>query len=65
MHNPVRAQYPMFSLTYDLRKPFNTSQYENENFPDYFKRFKWKIDVVKIKLVIEFLDTFVTNQQQY
>ena len=39
MHEPVRAQYPMFSVIEALIILINISQYENENFLDYVKIF--------------------------
>ena len=40
MHNLVRAQYPLVSMTNALARVVNGKQMENENLLDYVKRFK-------------------------
>ena len=63
MCDPVREQYPMFSMKKDLGRLINIIQYENYKFLEYVKRFKYKHDVVNSQVGTEFLDTFVTNQE--
>jgi hypothetical protein len=48
MHDPIRAQYPMASMTEALTRLVNTKQLDNESFLDYLKRFKQTRDVVKV-----------------
>ena len=57
------TQYPAFSMAESLRILININQYDDENILDLINRFKQKLDVVKTQLGMEFLDTFVSNQE--
>jgi hypothetical protein len=65
MHDPVRAQYPMISMTDALCRLTNIKQWENESLLDYVRRFKELRDVAKSQLGSEFLDRFVEHQALY
>ena len=65
MHDSVRAQYPMVSMTDALARLINVKQYENETLLDYVKRFKQLRDVVKSQLGYNFLDGYVEHQADY
>ena len=65
MHDTVRAQYPMISMTDSLRRLVNIQQAESENLLDYVKRFKQTRDVAKSHLGTDMLDTFMTHTEEY
>jgi hypothetical protein len=65
MHDPVRATYPMVSMTEALTRLVNLKQNENEQLLDYVKRFKQQRDVVKSYLGTKLLDTFVEQSEEY
>jgi hypothetical protein len=47
MHDTVRAQYPLVSMTDALGRLINVRQQDNESLLDYVKRFKQLRNVVK------------------
>ncbi len=61
MHDPVRAQYPMTSMTDALCRLVNVKQADSEDLLDYVKRFKQLRDVAKNQLGSAVLNTFVSN----
>ena len=61
MHDPVRAQYPMVSMTDTLTHLINVKQMENEPLLDYVKRFKQLRDVTKSHLGTKVLDQFLNR----
>ena len=65
MHDPVRAQYPLVSMTDSLGRLLNAKQMENEPLLEYLKRFKQLRDVMKAQLGTRVLDQFVENQEEY
>jgi hypothetical protein len=65
MHNPVRAQYPLASMTDALGRFVNAKQQEKESLLDYIKRFKQLRDVVKSQMGNKFLDKFVEHLTTY
>jgi len=65
MHDPVRAQYPMVSMTDALSRLVNVKQVDNEPLLDYVKRFKQLRDVVKSHLGTDILDTFTEHSEAY
>jgi hypothetical protein len=65
MHDTVRAQYPMVSMSDALDRMINVKQQDNESLLDYVKRFKQLRDVSKSQLGNTFLDTFVEHQAEY
>jgi len=65
MHDPVRAQYPMVSMTEALTRMVNAKQMENEPLLDYVKHFKQLHDVVKSHLGTKILDTFTEQSKEY
>jgi hypothetical protein len=54
MHNPVRTQYPMASMTDALGRLLNVKQQENESLLDYTKRFKQLCNVRKSQMGYKF-----------
>ena len=50
MHDPVRAQYPLVSMTDALMCLVNVKQFENEQLLDYIKWFKQLRDVARSHL---------------
>ena len=65
MHDPVRAQYPLASLTDALTWLINVKQGINESLIDYVKRFKQLRDVLKSYLGIGLLDYYVEQTDAY
>ena len=65
MHDPVRAQYPLVSMTDALARLVNVKQMEGEPLLDYVKRFKQMRDVAKSHLGNKMLDTFVKQSEDY
>ena len=65
MHDPVRAQYPLASLTDALTWLINIKQGINENLIDYVKRFKQLRDVLKSYFGIGLLDYYVEQTDAY
>ena len=65
MHDPVRAQYPLVSMTEALIRLVNVKQMDNESLLDYVKRFKQLRDVAKSHLGSKVLDTFVEHSEEY
>jgi hypothetical protein len=65
MHNSVRAQYPMVTMSGALDRLMNVRQQENESLLDYVKRFKQLRDVVASQMGTKFLDEFVEHQTLY
>ena len=65
MHDCVRAQYPMISMTDALGRLINIKQQENESLLDYVRRFKELRDVVKSHLGGDVLDNFIEHQALY
>jgi hypothetical protein len=65
MHNSVRAQYPIVTVTDALGRLMNVRQLENESLLDYVKRFKQLRDVVASQMGTKFLDEFVEHQTLY
>ena len=65
MHDPIRAQYPMASMTDALARFINIKQLENEELTEYVNRFKQTKDVAKTHLGTAFLDEFITHQADY
>ena len=65
MHDPVRAQYPLISMSDALARLLNARQLDNESLLDYVKRFKQLHDVVKNQVGTKVLDQFVENQEEY
>ena len=65
MHDPIRAQYPMASMSDALTRLINVKQMDNEPLLDYVKRFKQLRDVVKGYLGTRILDTFIEQTEEY
>ena len=65
MHDPVRAQYPLTSMSDALGRLINAKQQEGESLLDWVKRFKELRDVAKSHLGNKFLDEFVEHQVEY
>ena len=65
MHDTVRAQYPLVSVTEALGRLLNVKQMENESLLDYVKRFKQLRDVAKSQMGTKILEGFVENQAEY
>ena len=65
MHDTVRAQYPLISITDSLARFINVRQQEQESLLDYVKRFKQLRDVVKSQIGNKMLEQFVIQQQVY
>ncbi len=65
MHDPVRAQYPLVSMTDALSMLLNAKQQENESLLDYVKRFKQLCDVTKSQMGSTILSEFVEHQTLY
>ena len=65
MHDPVRAQYPMISMTEALTRLMNTKQANNEQLLDYIKRFKQTRDVAVSHLGTDLLNKFAEYQEEY
>ncbi|HET7638102.1 MAG TPA: C2HC-type zinc finger protein, partial [Ktedonobacteraceae bacterium] len=65
MHDPVRAQYPLVSMTDALTRLINVKQMENEPLLDYVKRFKQLRDVAKSHLGTKVLDQFIEQSEEY
>ena len=59
MHDSVRYQYHLVSMTDVLSRVFNVKQMENKNLLDYVKRFKQLRDVATNQLGRGFLHKFV------
>ena len=62
MHDSVRVQYPLVSMTNDLARVVNVKQMENENLLKYVKSFRQLRDVASNQLGREFLHKFVDMQ---
>jgi hypothetical protein len=60
MHDPVRAQYPLVSMTDALTRFVNVKQMDNEPLLDYVKRFKQLRDVAK---EVEYWTTTLNNMK--
>jgi hypothetical protein len=65
MHDPVRAHYPMASMTEALTRFLNVKQLENESLMDYVKRFKQLRDVAKSHLGSGLLNKFIEQTEDY
>jgi hypothetical protein len=65
MHDPVRAQYPLVSMTDALSRLLNAKQQENESLLDYVKRFKQLCNVAKSQMGSTILNKFVEHQTLY
>ena len=65
MHDTVRGQYPMVSITDALVRLVTMRQYDNESFLDYLKRFKQTRDVAKSYWGNHILDTYIKNTSDY
>jgi hypothetical protein len=65
MHDPIRAQYPLVSMTDHLVRLLTTKQRDNESLLDFVKRFKQTRDVAKSQLGSTFLNEFVEHQSNY
>jgi hypothetical protein len=66
MHDPVRAQYPMASMTDALGRLVNVKQQEDtKSLLDYIKRFKQLCDVVKSQMGNKFLAEFIEHLPTY
>ena len=65
MHDPVRAQYPMASMTDALTRLINVKQMDNEPLLDYVKRFKQLRDVTKSHIGTKVLDQFIEQSEDY
>jgi hypothetical protein len=65
MHDPIRAQYPMMSMTDSLTRLINSKQAENESLLDYLKRFKQLRDVAGSYMGKEVLNKFCEYQADY
>ena len=65
MHDSVRAQNPVVSMTETLKRLVNARQQENESLLDYVKRFKQLRDVVKSMMGSTILDAFTQNRTDY
>ena len=65
MHDPIRAKYPLASMTEAIGRLMNICQQENEGLLDYVKRFKQERDIMKSLVGTEFLDKFVEKTEEY
>jgi hypothetical protein len=65
MHDPVRAQYPMVSMSEALTRLVNVKQFEGEQLLDYIKRFKQTRDVAKSHMGSDLLNRFVEQSEEY
>jgi hypothetical protein len=65
MHDPVRSQYPMISMTDALTRLVNCKQNENEALIDYVKRFKQLRDVAVNYVGTDLLNKFAERQEHY
>lgn len=59
MHTPMRARYPLLSLSESLAKVVNLRQLENEELIDYMERFKQERNIARSQLGKGFLDSFI------
>ena len=65
MHDPVRAQNPMISMTDALTRLLNFRQQEGEDLLDFVKRFKQAKDVTVSQMGKDFLRGFIEHQPEY
>jgi hypothetical protein len=65
MHDPIRAQYPLVSMTDHLMRLSTSKQHDNELLIDFVKPFKQTRDVAKSQLGSTFLNEFVEHQSTY
>jgi hypothetical protein len=65
MHDTVRAQYPLMSMTDALTRLVNIKQMDTESLLDYVKRFKQQRDVAKSQIGKHILDKFVEQSEEY
>jgi hypothetical protein len=65
MHEPVRARYPLASLTDALLRFANIKQKEDENLTQYTSRFKGDRDLVVSIIGTRAFDKFVEIQPGY
>ncbi len=64
-HKPIRAQYPMLTMTEAFGNLINIKQLDDEPLLEYVKRFKQVRDVAKEYLGTEIFDYFITNTEEY
>ena len=65
MNNPIRARYPMATLTESLARIINMRQKEDESLDGYLDRFKQERSIVKSHLGTNFLETFIENTKEF
>jgi hypothetical protein len=65
MHEPVKARYPLASLTDALLRFANTKQKEDENLTQYTSRFKGERDLLLSIIGTRAFDKFVEIQPGY
>ena len=65
MHDPIRARYPMASMTNTLWRMINIKQFVNENLIEYVKRFKQTRDLMRSYIGTEFLEYFIVQSSEY
>jgi hypothetical protein len=65
MHDPVRAQYPIASMTEAVKRLVTAKQQEGESVSEYARRIKELRDVVTSYLGPDILDNFIERQDEY
>ncbi|MGC8533883.1 MAG: hypothetical protein ACP5MV_04650 [Candidatus Parvarchaeum sp.] len=65
MHDPIRAQYPLISMTNALSQLVNLKQGHDEGLLDYIKRFKHARDVAVSHMGTDLLNQFAEYQEEF
>ncbi|MGC9191045.1 MAG: hypothetical protein ACP5FR_04015, partial [Candidatus Micrarchaeia archaeon] len=65
MHDPIRTQYPLISMTNALSHLVNLKQGNDEGLLKYIKRFKHARDVAVSHLGTDLLDQFAEYQEEF
>ncbi|MGC9261845.1 MAG: hypothetical protein ACP5I8_17435, partial [Phycisphaerae bacterium] len=65
MHDPIRAQYPLISMTNALSQLVNLKQGHDEGLLDYIKHFKHARDVAVSHMGTDLLDQFAEYQEEF
>ena len=65
LHDPVRAQYPLISVTDALYRWINSRQQDDEDLLDYAKRRKQLTDTVKAQVGNKLFHYYVENTEEY
>ena len=65
MHEPVRAQYHLISMTNNLQRWLNAKQNDDEPLLEYAKRYQQLTDVVKSQFGTKLLSETVEKRDEY